>query len=63
MEEVIGSISIRSTNEATALAEITKSALYAFDKLALIPHSLQYVLRHHLSGPEDHRLPGSAPLS
>jgi hypothetical protein len=64
---------IRSTDKATDLAEIAKSApnhkkysvssAIRFDKLTLTLHPLEYVLRHSLSDSEEHRLPGSAPLS
>src|ERR1700739_276084 len=60
MEEVIGSIPIRSTNKSNDLAEIVKSARYAFDTLVLMLHSPQHLL-HSLSGPEEHLPPGFAP--
>jgi len=44
MEEVIGSIPIRSTNKSNDLAKIIKSARYAFDTLVLMLHSPQHLL-------------------
>ncbi|QHN02784.1 hypothetical protein FTO74_04915 [Granulicella sp. WH15] len=42
MEEVIGSIPIRSTNKSNDLAEIVKSARYAFDTSVLMLHFPQH---------------------
>ena len=46
MEEVIGSIPIRSTNKSNDLDEITENAQYAFDTLVLTLHSPQHFRRH-----------------
>jgi hypothetical protein len=62
MEEVIGSIPIRSTNQAANLAEIIESARYAFDTLVLMLHLSQDFLSKSENGPEEYPSPGSAPL-
>ena len=61
MEEVIGSIPIRSTNKPNNLADCAEKTRYAFDTLVLMLHPPQHFLRHSLNGPEEHRPPGFAP--